>query len=404
MSNYLDEAGLELLWAHIIAEMDKRYNQDAIVQEVITTLGTPVFGTISSTNNIILTGALVPGTYTVKYEDSKNQVIEIGNITITGSWTNMIPSSINSDGTEFIGTNGEDGYKTGYRLNSSGTETEASGINVTGYIPVNFGDTIYIKNMGFIMGEANKGTLCYVSVYDSNFSLICGGQASATLVSNVTTTYIADSETNQLISFTLDDSVRSAMSNAAYIRMSYVPTVDEPILSINEPIYWEEGDDSGNDSETTTPTNLIPTSINSDGSEYIGANGEDGYKVDYRLNSSGVETAATGVNVTGYMPVKAGDTVYIKNISISKTATGGMNDYTYLSLYDANFTLVSSTKFNNLSSDYEYLVKDFTTDENGYVTSFYVQDTYDNIGNGYMRISAVGIDENSIITVNTPIE
>ena len=151
-------------------------------------------------------------------------------------------------------------------------------------------------------------------------------------------------------------------------------------------------------------TDLIPLSINSDGSEYIGANGEDGYKVNYRLNSSGTEVAATGVNVTGYMPIKAGDIVYIKNIVIPKDATGGMNDYTYLTLYTSDFSLVNSTKFNSYGSDHEYLVKDFTTDDNGYVTSFYVQDKYGDIGNGYMRISAVGITDSSIITTNEPIE
>ena len=57
-------------------------DQEAIVQQVITALGTPVFGRVDADNNIILTGELADGTYTLKYEDADGNVTEIGTVTV----------------------------------------------------------------------------------------------------------------------------------------------------------------------------------------------------------------------------------------------------------------------------------------------------------------------------------
>lgn len=55
-------------------------DQESIVQQVIVALGTPVFGTVDADNNIILTGDLPKGTYTLKYEDADGNVTEVGTI------------------------------------------------------------------------------------------------------------------------------------------------------------------------------------------------------------------------------------------------------------------------------------------------------------------------------------
>ena len=154
-------------------------------------------------------------------------------------------------------------------------------------------------------------------------------------------------------------------------------------------------------------TNQIPLSINADGSQYVGSNGEDGYKLGYRLNSSGVETsgANAAVATTGFIPVKAGDVVYLKNIQMHKTNTGGTNEQTYIALYNSAFTNKFSSKASGITSSHQYAVSNFVTDANGYVTSFTITDTYNNIvgDGGYLRISAYGITATSIITVNQPI-
>lgn len=58
-------------------------DQEAIVQQVIAALGTPVFGRVDADNNIILTGELADGTYTIKYEDAEGEVIDIGSIVLS---------------------------------------------------------------------------------------------------------------------------------------------------------------------------------------------------------------------------------------------------------------------------------------------------------------------------------
>lgn len=57
---------------------------EEIVQQVISALGTPVFGTVDGENNIILTGNLADGTYILKYEDAEGNLTEIGTVTVGG--------------------------------------------------------------------------------------------------------------------------------------------------------------------------------------------------------------------------------------------------------------------------------------------------------------------------------
>lgn len=153
--------------------------------------------------------------------------------------------------------------------------------------------------------------------------------------------------------------------------------------------------------------NQIPKSINADGSQYVGENGEDGYKLGYRLNSSGTETsgANAAIGTTGYMPVKAGDTVYFKNLKAHRTNTGGWYEQTYISLYDSTFAGKMSQKFCTIKDSDAYLFDNFTMDAEGFITSFRIQDKYNNMvgSGGYFRISAYGMSPDSIITVNEPI-
>ena len=67
-------------------------DQEAIVQQVIAALGTPVFGRVDAENNIILTGELAEGTYTIKYEDAEGNLMDVGTIELaTGpAYTNIL--------------------------------------------------------------------------------------------------------------------------------------------------------------------------------------------------------------------------------------------------------------------------------------------------------------------------
>lgn len=55
---------------------------EEIVQAVISALGTPVFGRVDNDRNIILSGALTAGTYTVKYENEDGSTTTIGTVSV----------------------------------------------------------------------------------------------------------------------------------------------------------------------------------------------------------------------------------------------------------------------------------------------------------------------------------
>lgn len=123
-------------------------DQEEIVQQVITALGTPVFGRVDTENNIILTGKLADGTYTLKYEDADGNVTTIGTLEQSAdapNYTNQIPFSIDTDGTIYNGV----GYKEKARINSKGEEaalaypdTCTNPVFTTGLMPVVAGDVL----------------------------------------------------------------------------------------------------------------------------------------------------------------------------------------------------------------------------------------------------------------------
>ena len=65
----------------------KAYTDSAIVDfrsEVYALLGGEVIGVVDENNNIILTGDLVDGIYTLKYEDVDGNLTEIGTVSVGG--------------------------------------------------------------------------------------------------------------------------------------------------------------------------------------------------------------------------------------------------------------------------------------------------------------------------------
>jgi hypothetical protein len=74
-----------------------------------------------------------------------------------------------------------------------------------------------------------------------------------------------------------------------------------------------------------TYTNVLPTAINADGTEYVGDNGEDGYKVGYRLaTATGLETTDSGYCCTGFIKVQQNDVIRIKGIATNSYGAGSL--------------------------------------------------------------------------------
>ena len=139
-------------------------------------------------------------------------------------------------------------------------------------------------------------------------------------------------------------------------------------------------------------TNLIPTATDMDGvTIYNGV----GYKENIRLSgSSGQFRDNTGSDCTGYIKTPVGEafTVYMKNITANTN-----NNYGFcVSLL--NGTGVALTDGFDYATNIDHYSPQY--DDNGNVIQFTVSADK---AHGYMVISAVNIDDASIVTINEPI-
>lgn len=126
--------------------------------------------------------------------------------------------------------------------------------------------------------------------------------------------------------------------------------------------------------ETTTYTNVLDTA---------------GYETGYRLNSSATTSVRTDRCVTGFIPAKFGDTVYFKNIEMLKDDYGCT-----VGFYNSNKEKINCYLCSAESSSCDWL------DENT-LKSFKL---YANAEIAYVRFCFVKITDDSIITINQPLD
>lgn len=132
--------------------------------------------------------------------------------TPTDGYTNQIPISVGTDGNVYNGT----GYKAGYRLStSSGNESAAAGMTVTGFIPVNPSSVVRAKDIDMTSGNSTY------AVYNSSFTKATSGYCDGDWTS---------ADANGVRSYTLNGS-----TNFAYIRVSGA-FGDNPIITVDEEI------------------------------------------------------------------------------------------------------------------------------------------------------------------------
>lgn len=142
-------------------------------------------------------------------------------------------------------------------------------------------------------------------------------------------------------------------------------------------------------------TNQIPISKTTTGEIFDG----DGIKADTRLNSSGAETTLAGTAVTGYVPIKLNDVVRFKNINYKPGVNSTGN---YIALYKPDFTNFKSDKDGTMTDGVmTYLYADRVKDADGRLIQFRIADGSQDYG--YMRVSAAGLNADSIITINEEI-
>lgn len=136
-------------------------------------------------------------------------------------FTNLLPLAINTDGTLFVGDNGEKGYRVGWRVNSSANEVQSSVNCVTGYIAVKGGQTIRVKNTKTRTGNGyfhwyNKNFVVFTTPYYENHD---GGS------------YNTKPNANGIIEF-----IAPPGTTLAYFRYSTGVISDDSIITLDEEI------------------------------------------------------------------------------------------------------------------------------------------------------------------------
>lgn len=172
-----------------------------------------VTGVLDESNNILLSGNLADGTYTLKYENEDGTYTEIGNL-VVGTIEEPEPEPTN------LFVIGGDGYLADGRCSSKGADrTDTNGdCMVTNYIDIANGDTVYIKNFKIASTGGMYSGLKYSDGTTTGFF-----PSSSDLVTNY-------SKSNGITQFTINS------ENADYIRISGLPTltVNDVVVTVNE--------------------------------------------------------------------------------------------------------------------------------------------------------------------------
>lgn len=216
---------------YILTDSDKT----DIARMVIESLGgNPVFGYVDENNNIIVSGKLVDGTYSVKYEMEDGTTLDIGDLILAESEPetevviNQITISTDESGNLF---NDGKGYKSGYRLSlSSGNESAEADYEVTGFIPVKYNDIIRIKNIDISQHDWINVVFYNADKTKLSTSGISGTQLYHMFVTNGT-------ESDGVYEAKLSGDIHNSItSEVAYIRVGSQSITDESIITVNQEI------------------------------------------------------------------------------------------------------------------------------------------------------------------------
>lgn len=148
---------------------------------------------------------------------------------IEASYTNQIPISTDASGNLYESGKG---WKTGYRLNSSGAEAAYDGIEVTGFIPVVAGDVVRFDNMA--LSKTTNASYNYVSAYQADKSKCVWSWNASTAATNFGDNMVWNSD-GTLKQMTLASGITNA-SVISYLRFSANEITDDSIITVNEPI------------------------------------------------------------------------------------------------------------------------------------------------------------------------
>lgn len=172
--------------------------------------------------------------------------IEINGVVVWRGYTNLVPTSTDTDGSIFNGV----GYKENVRLSSSGgvSGSAQAGSVTTGFMPYTYDAPFIVRMKGALWvgmsdnsAGGSSGTHWYINFYDADKNFLAGIAASAT--SNYTSTLNASyDETTGVTTFDftgvetptamIDDRIKTG----AFIRINAKGNGADLIVTVNEEI------------------------------------------------------------------------------------------------------------------------------------------------------------------------
>ena len=162
-------------------------------------------------------------------------------------YKNWVKYSTESDGVTIY--NGGLGYKNGYRLNSSGTESAKSTATATGYIPAKNEDVFYMSGVVWNPPSGGATDYSYISFFDSSFKKLAhinqyigaAGNGVSNMYNNTANVLVNDKTVHNITTdsngvTTFNIKYGSAANKIAYIRISAVGKGADMIVTVNEEI------------------------------------------------------------------------------------------------------------------------------------------------------------------------
>lgn len=295
----------------------------------------------------------------------------------TGDYTNVLLTALSADGKSVY--NGK-GWKENTRWSESGqVEDNSDGSYLTGYIPVSKGDVIYCSGIN-LKNDTNSGKVLYVNTLGTS----SGSHNGSQLNTDASATWHDDGTIKSFV----------ITGDRPYIRIACNGITDSSIITKNEPIESSDND--------TDYTNVLKTAIAKDGTPF---NGGKGWADNSRIGSGGIYLGNGTAFVTGHIKIDRtkDNTFYLKNVIFDSTTA---NNYLYMvAVFDSSRTRTTFAPGGNAmypDSDIKNYCEAVIVDNN--IIQFTIGASKFASNNEYIAICCSYLGDDSIITINEPIE